>query len=197
MAKAKRKKKILWALFLLSAFCLLVFILGNGHWLKRKKYPLVYEEHIREYAFLYEVDPFMTASIIFTESRFNPTAVSFKDARGLMQILPSTGEWVAEKIGLPNYSDDQLFEPEVNIQIGCWYLTYLNSQFPDNRELVLAAYNGGIGNVNKWLSNKEYSSDGKHLDYIPFMETRNYIEKVLDTYYIYKEIYPSLSLEDD
>ncbi len=196
MTKPKPKKIILWVLFFLLTIYLLVFIINNSHWLKRKKYPLLYEEIIRKYASLYEVDPFMTASIIFIESRFDPTAISVKDARGLMQILPSTGEWVAESIGLSNYSDKQLLEPDVNIQIGCWYLSYLNSQFPNDKELVLAAYNGGIGNVNKWLSNREYSKDGKQLDRIPFVETRNYVEKVLDTYYIYKEVYPFLNLED-
>lgn len=197
MVKPVRRKLTLWLLFFLSAFCLFAFILGNSHWLKRKRYPLVYEDKIRKYAAEYEVDPFLTASIIFVESGFNPTAVSVKDARGLMQILPSTGEWVADKIGLQDYSEKQLFEPETNIQIGCWYMSYLVSQFPDNRELVLAAYNGGIGNVNKWLRNREYSSDGRQLDYIPFMETRNYVKKVLNTYDIYKEIYPSLEMEDD
>jgi soluble lytic murein transglycosylase len=192
MGQPKKFRPMLWLfILLLIGIFLLIYMIGNSRWWKRKQYPMAYEDQIRKYASEYEVDPFLVVSVIWVESRFIPTAVSSKDARGLMQILPSTGEWVAEKIGLSGYSDEQLFEPEINIQIGCWYLGYLTSQFPDSRKLVLASYNGGIGNVNKWLSNKEYSPDGKQLDHIPFAETRSYVKKVTSVYEIYKEIYPS------
>ena len=194
MVKPKQRKIALLVLFFISVLCILFVIINNSHWMKRRKYPLEYTDQIRKYSAVYEVDPFLTASIIFTESGFNPETVSVKNAIGLMQILPSTGKWVADKIGLTNFNDVQLFDPEINIQIGCWYINYLISKFPDNIELVLAAYNGGIGNVNKWLKNKEYSKDGKKLDYIPFIETRNYVEKVLGVYNIYQEIYPGLEL---
>jgi soluble lytic murein transglycosylase len=126
------------------------------------------------------------------ESRFMPDAVSNKDAKGLMQILPSTARWAAEKMGIMDFEEAMLMDSEINIRIGCWYLGFLASQFPDNWELVLASYNGGIGNVRKWLSNKEYSRDGQRLDHIPFQETRNYVVRVLEAYEIYKGLYPSL-----
>lgn len=192
MGQTRKIRPVLWLFFLLLIIFLLIYMIGNSHWWKKKQYPLAYEDYIRKYSSEYEVDSFLAAAVIWVESSFISTAVSPKDARGLMQILPSTGEWAAEKIGLSEYSDERLLEPEINIQIGCWYLGYLTSQFPDSRELVLASYNGGIGNVNKWLRNKEYSLDGKQLDYIPFTETRNYVEKVSNTYEVYKEIYPSL-----
>jgi len=194
MTKPRQKRLIPRVLLILAIFLLLVYLAENSPWIKRMRYPLVYEEHIRRYASEYEIDPFLAASVIWVESKFVPDAVSGKDARGLMQIIPSTGKWAAEKMGLSDYQENHLFEPEINIKIGCWYLSFLASQFPDNMELVIAAYNAGIGNVKKWLQNREYSSDGMHLDYIPFFETRNYVKEVLKAYEIYKEIYPSLKL---
>lgn len=195
MAKPKKRNLLRWILFILLAAFLAIYLLEGSNWLKRIRYPLLYEDQICSYASKYEVDPCLTAAVIWVESRFMPEAVSPKDARGLMQIIPSTGEWIAGKIGLADFEEKQLYDPEVNIQIGCWYLGYLTSRFPDNRELVLAAYNAGIGNVDKWLRNREYSRDGNNLDYIPFSETRNYIEQVLKAYEVYKEIYPSLELQ--
>ncbi|NLU37231.1 MAG: lytic transglycosylase domain-containing protein [Clostridiales bacterium] len=194
MEQDKLRKRAIWALFIVFVLYLLLVILGNSNLIKQKKYPLKFEEQIREYSTVYQVDPFLVASIIFIESRFNPDAVSMRNAKGLMQILPSTGEWVASKLDIENFNETHLLDPETNIQIGCWYISYLSSQFSGNMELVLAAYNGGIGNVSKWLKEKKYSTDGKQLDYIPFVETRNYVEKVLGVYNIYQEIYPGLEL---
>ncbi len=73
------------------------------------------------------------------ESNFKSDAISSKNARGLMQILPETGEWIAKEIGIKNYSDSMLFEPKYNIQMGTWYLTYLLKTFNGNIKLALAA----------------------------------------------------------
>lgn len=194
--KPKGKKSSMWVLILLIAILAFILYIDDSSWLMQRQYPLLYEDLIVKYAEQYSVDPFLVASVIFVESRFVHDAVSPRDAKGLMQILPSTGEWAAEIIHLEDYEEEQLFDPEVNIQMGCWYLGFLASQFPDSRELVLASYNGGIGNVRKWLDNREYSKDGKSLDYIPFRETRNYLVKVKEAYKIYKEVYPYLKLED-
>jgi soluble lytic murein transglycosylase len=82
-----------------------------------------------------------------------------------------------------------LNDPEFNIRIGCWYLNNLNTEFKYNTEVVLAAYNGGRGNVQKWLKSSEHSSDGKTLKYIPFKETDKYVKKVRVNYRIYKYLY--------
>jgi soluble lytic murein transglycosylase len=191
--KTRGKKNSLWFFILLATLITLVFYADNSLWMKKRQYPLKYEDLIIKYAEKYSVDPFLVASVIFVESRYIPDAVSPKDAKGLMQILPSTGEWAARLIKLDDYEENHLFSPEVNIQMGCWYLSFLTSQFPDSRELVLASYNGGIGNVRKWLENKEYSKDGRKLDYIPYRETRNYVVKVENAYEIYREVYPHLN----
>ena len=193
--KPRRRESTIRLFVLLAILLALVYYINDSPWLKQRQYPLKYADLIIKYADQYSVDPFLVASVIFVESRYISDAVSPKGAKGLMQVLPSTGEWAAERIKLDGYAEDQLFDPEVNIQMGCWYLGFLESQFPDSRELVLASYNGGIGNVKKWLDNKEYSKDGMKLDHIPFRETRNYVIRVQEAYEIYEEVYPYLNLQ--
>lgn len=152
-------------------------------------YPIKYKESVMKYSEEYRLDPMFVLSIIKTESKFDQDARSSKDARGLMQVTPKTGEWAAEKLGMENYDHEQLYDPEINIKIGCWYLDNLRTQFDYNMKLVAAAYNGGSGNVTKWLGDSEYSDDGKNLKKIPFEETENYVKKVFDSYEKYKAIY--------
>lgn len=150
-------------------------------------YPMSYSQEIKTYADKYDVDGAIVASVINTESSFNEYAMSNKGAIGLMQVMPSTAEWIAEKIGL-DYSEEKLYEIEYNIEIGTYYLSYLTKYFNDE-ELALCAYNAGQGNVKSWLNNKEYSKDGKTLDKIPYEETKNYLNKVYKNYYYYKNKY--------
>lgn len=154
----------------------------------RTLYPLDYREMIEEYSARYDLDPYLVAAIIRVESSFRPGAVSRKNARGLMQISEGTGKWAADKLDLKRYSAETLFDPDTNIRIGCWYLSTLYNEFGDT-ELVLAAYNGGSGNVTQWLKNSKYSRDGSSLDIIPFKETENYLKKVKASYDIYKMLY--------
>lgn len=143
------------------------------------RYPLSYSTTIKKNADEFDVDPYLIAAVISVESGFDKDAVSNKDARGLMQIGVSTGEWAADKLGIVDYNPDMLFDPSINIRMGTWYLNNLSTEFDSNLPVVLAAYNGGSGNVSKWLRDPNYSSDGKTLDHIPFEETRNYVDKVL------------------
>jgi soluble lytic murein transglycosylase len=152
-------------------------------------YPLKYNAAIIEYSNKYNIDPPLLAALIKAESNFEPLAESKKGARGLMQITPSTGRWIAEKICLKEYEDNMLFDPVTNISMGSWYINYLRSYYNGSLELVLAAYNGGSGNVDKWLRDKSLSSDGKTLDAVPFKETENFIIRVEKNYSIYKKIY--------
>lgn len=150
-------------------------------------YPMKYSQEIISYAEIYNVDSALVASVINTESNFDEKAKSKKGAIGLMQIMPSTAEWVAGKIGL-EYNEENLYNGNYNIEIGTFYLSYLNSYFNDEK-LALCAYNAGIGNVKSWLANEEYSTDSKSLAKIPYNETKNYLNKVYKNYHYYKNKY--------
>lgn len=152
-------------------------------------YPIGYKSIIVKYSRGNNLDPYLVASIINVESKYNKDAVSQKEAKGLMQISPSTGKWASEVLGIENYSEDILFDPETNIRIGTWYLSTLFKEFDYNLDLVLAAYNAGSGNVNKWLKDKKYSSDSNSLSIIPFKETEDYIVRVNQNYKVYSTLY--------
>lgn len=133
----------------------------------------------------YGIDDSLVYSVIKVESKFNKKAVSKRNAKGLMQISEITQNWAQEELGLENID---IFDPETNINIGCWYLNKLFKEFND-LDLVITAYNGGSGNVSKWLKNDAYSRDGNKLHEIPFEETKNYLEKVKENYRVYKALY--------
>lgn len=151
-------------------------------------YPLEYEAIIDKHSKEYGVDKYLVASIIKVESGFREGAVSNRGAIGLMQIMPKTGLWAGEKLGIEIVEED-LYNPDINIRIGTWYIASLIEEFDGNLENALAAYNGGVGNVYKWLNNPEYSKDGTTLYRIPFSETENYVVKVKENYEHYKDIY--------
>lgn len=167
----------------------LIILIMNAKNIVKTFFPLKYSENIIKYSKEYNLDPFLVAAVIKTESNFDEGAKSNKNAYGLMQITPDTAEWAAEKMNINSFKTEMLYNPDFNIRMGCWYLNNLKEEFNDNNELVLAAYNGGRGNVQKWLKSAEHSVDGKNLHYIPFKETDKYIKKVKVNYNIYKYLY--------
>lgn len=166
---------------------LIAYILGIKV-IKTYLYPYKYKEIINKYSEEYNLDSYLVLAVIKTESNFNNKAISKKSAKGLMQIMDTTGEWAAKEIGINYFMPDMLYDEELNIKIGTWYLNNLEQEFSD-LDLILAAYNGGSGNVNKWLGDDAYSSDGETLDYIPFPETKKYVDRVKLNYNIYKYLY--------
>ncbi|MCM0648496.1 lytic transglycosylase domain-containing protein [Clostridium swellfunianum] len=168
---------------------ILVILLINAGKIARLYFPLYYSAHIQNYSQKYNLNPYLVAAVIRTESNFRPKAKSSKNAFGLMQITTSTGEWAAKEMKLENFSAEQLQEPEYNIRMGCWYLDNLKKEFDGDMDLVLAAYNGGRGNVQKWLADETHSKDGKNLHYIPFKETDKYVKRVKVFFNIYKFLY--------
>lgn len=183
--KQNKKSKIITIiiLFVVSIFLIILFSYAG-----KLLYPLKYQDLIKTYSEQYQLDPYLVSAVIKVESSFRPEAVSHKNARGLMQITDRTGKWGSEKLQLQNFDSEDLYRPEINIQIGCWYLSRLYQEFGDT-ELVLAAYNGGSGNVTQWLKDSQFSSNGKSLDRIPFKETDRYVKKVKNSYVIYKRLY--------
>ena len=179
-------------------FVILIFIISSAiGFVVYSIYPLYYKDYIGEYSIEHSLDPYLVAAIINTESSFNKDAQSPKNAKGLMQITDQTGQWAAEQLGLEDYENKDLFDPELNIEIGTWYLEKLEKEFDGDLNKMLAAYNGGSGNVNKWLRDEEYSKDGKNLDKIPFKETENYVKKVKADYEAYKKIYESINFVNE
>ncbi|MBS4537199.1 lytic transglycosylase domain-containing protein [Clostridium sp. D2Q-11] len=181
----KRKSRRLIIFIILLTIVIVGFNIKN---IGRIIYPLNYKDYILIYSDKYNIDPNLIASIIDVESNFNEEAVSPKGAIGLMQILPETAKWIAEQNDMKEYEDWMLYKPDINIKMGVWYVDNLLMQFKD-LDLALAAYNGGSGNVTKWLQDKKYSEDGKELKDIPFKETKDYVKKVKFKKKIYKFLY--------
>jgi len=177
-------------LIVVTVIIIMIYILsGVIPKLIRTLYPMKYEDTISKYAVEYGLDIYLIAAIIKVESNFDTLARSNKGALGLMQIKASTGKWIGEKLGINDFEEEMLYQPEMNIKMGCWYLNYLLKYYDGNIQLALAAYNGGLGNVNKWLKDERCSEDGVSLKYIPFEETSTYIKKISKAYNIYKRIY--------
>lgn len=148
------------------------------------KYPLKFKDDIKFYSEKNNISPTLVAAIVNTESSFNQNAKSKSGAEGLMQLLPSTARFVADKFCVE--FDGNLFSPQKNIEIGCLYLKYLFDKFK-NEQTVLFAYNSGEGNVSIWLKNEQFSKDGKTLFSCPFEETNIYVKKVQKATKIYSK----------
>lgn len=171
--------------FVVLMMVLFIFFLNYDRF-ERCFYPIKYSSYVEKYSSKYGVDKYLVYSIIKTESKFRKDAVSIRGASGLMQISSNTEKWAVKTLKM---KDVNIFNPDVNIEIGTWYLKRLEKEFKGDLRLMITAYNGGSGNVKKWLKSKEYSRDGKCLDKIPFLETSEYTEKVLKNYKKYKKLY--------
>jgi soluble lytic murein transglycosylase len=161
----------------------------GGKWFMRFLYPLHYADTIKIEADRNGLDPMLVQAVVRVESRFNPSAKSSKGAIGLMQLMPETADWIAEKKGehLPN--TEELFKPEVNIRLGVSYLKDLLQEFDDSIPTALAAYNAGRGNVRRWLDVKVWDGKPETLNNIPFPETRSYLERIYADWDWYHKLY--------
>jgi len=152
-------------------------------------YPLNYWGYVREAAERYGLDPYLVLAVIHRESLFDRLSRSPAGALGLMQLLPSTGRLMAKKLGWRDFSGRDLFEPQVNIDLGCRYLAELLRRFRGNLVLALAAYNAGEQAVRSWLKRKDSRDIFQFVEDIPYPETREYIKWVLSNYDNYLRIY--------
>jgi len=156
-------------------------------------YPLAWWESVTHWATAYGVDPLLVLAVIRQESNFLPTAVSSSDARGLMQLLPSTAKWIAESKVKEPFSEDRLTDPDLNIRLGTWYLGYLIRLFDSDVAWAVAAYNGGQGNVDRWTAAAKVDSKAEFPGALVSSETREYLVKVLDAWLTYRLLYPTSS----
>ncbi|HZD58910.1 MAG TPA: lytic transglycosylase domain-containing protein [Anaerolineae bacterium] len=151
-------------------------------------HPLEYKQLIVETSRKYSIDPYLISAIIYEESKFNPSSRSKVGAVGLMQVMPDTGAWIAKRQGR-QFTANDLYSPEVNINMGCWYFNFLRDKYRDEK-LALAAYNSGDKNVDRWLRDGEYSSVDEVVANIPYKETRTFVKRVLKTKAMYEKHYP-------
>lgn len=151
-------------------------------------YPLGFWEYIKKESLNREIDPYLISALIREESHYDPSIVSWAEAYGLMQIIPDTGKYIADKI---NWKFDITFltDPEKNITMGTYYLAKIQKELYDNEVLSLSGYNGGPGNASYWWSTKYRGDLDEFIEGIPFYETRNYVKRVLKSYWEYKRLY--------
>ena len=189
--KTKRKmsfwKKLLLMILVLAS--LSYFIWQNEDFQRKYLYPYDYQDTINFYADRYEVDRNLVASVILAESKFRQDATSVHGARGLMQIMPETASWIATQIEDDSFSVDKLYNVNINIKYGTWYLSELQTEFEGNEVLALAAYNAGRGNVYEWMEKYHWGIDFKDYTKIPFPETREYVKRVLEHNKHYNKLY--------
>ncbi len=172
--------------FLVFLLAILILIYGAYNYIKYI-FPLDYSETVASCSSEFNLDEKLVYAVIKAESNFESDAASHKSAIGLMQITNGTGNWCAEKMGMTDYTDDMLKDPETNIKIGTWYLRYLLDEL-ENEDYAIMAYNAGITNVRKWIDSGELTDGGERFLEVPYEETRKYILKVK----IYKKVYEKL-----
>jgi soluble lytic murein transglycosylase len=152
---------------------------GEPKWLDRIRYPLRYEQIVRGHAKNYDLDPALLAAVIYQESKFHADAKSSSGAIGLMQLRPDTAEGIAIRTGGTGFRVSDLYDPEINVRYGSWYLRHLLNKYGDEKD-ALAAYNAGQRNVDEWRA------EGKG---IQFPETRAYVDRVEHLKHVYARAY--------
>ena len=171
-------------------------ILINELWnvIEQKLHPRDYSEIISAASEEFDIPEYIIYATIKVESDFDPNAVSSAGAIGLMQMIPSTFEWLTGPQHLDeNLSTKSLDDPKVNIRYGTYYLSYLYKKFDYNWDNTFAAYNGGETNVASWLKDPQYSDLKGNLTNIPFKETENYVKKINKEIDAYRELYPDIT----
>lgn len=157
------------------------------------RYPFPYFKEIEKWSTSRQLNPLLVTALMRQESRFQSKIKSPVGATGLMQVMPSTGAWIAPQIGV-DFKKISLENPNDNIMLGTWYLDYTHQQYSNNSMLAIASYNAGPGNVAKWLQTIPKKDPDEFVEEIPFDETRNYVRQVFGNYWNYLRLYnPEIS----
>lgn len=149
-------------------------------------YPFPYLEYIESWSQEHQVNPLLVTALMRQESRFEPAIRSFAGATGLMQVMPSTGAWIAQATNVKNYALDN---PNDNIKFGTWYLGHTHETYNNNSMLAVASYNAGPGNVSQWVKKFGLNDADEFVEEIPFPETQGYVKHVFGNYWNYLRIY--------
>ena len=192
---ARRRRQRRRTLLTIFASALVVLI-ALGAWalfgrdgVDLSRYPMTYAPEIRAAAAEFSLDPAYVASVVLAESSFDAEAVSSVGAIGLMQIMPATGEWIAGKLEDEPFDVQRLYQPEVNLRYGCWYLRFLLDRYDGDMYTASTAYHQGQGRVDQWLEDPQYSQDGRTLTAISSAVTDTYVNRIMESYAHYQELY--------
>lgn len=182
-------KKLGGAVIIILIGCLIWLLFNIEEVSKKYIYPTGYSEYVEAAAAETGIDKYLIYAVIKTESGFNEKAVSDVGARGLMQLTEDTYEWVKFRMGDErDISYEDMFDPKYNIEYGSYLIKLLYEEYRDETTAA-AAYHSGRGNVNEWLKDPDYSSDGKTLDDMPEGKTKHYVKKVMTAYEGYTNLY--------
>ncbi|HKJ25392.1 MAG TPA: lytic transglycosylase domain-containing protein [Myxococcota bacterium] len=135
------------------------------------------------------LDPALVSAVMREESGYRPAVTSPAGARGLLQIMPETGQRLAEQLGLPAFAPDDLYRPRVNIQLGSFYLQQLAGEFDGRLEAAIASYNAGPQAAARWTEEQPSMADDEWVEAIPYSQTRAYVKRVLRSVHVYRELY--------
>ena len=184
----RRRIGLLAAAVIAGAVCAAV-VSGLGEDAVREiTLPLHHEDIIRQQADDKQIDPALIAAVIYEESRFRDQT-SHAGARGLMQITPETADAIAQHSGGTRFKHSDLASPQINISYGAYYLRLLLDHYGGNETLAIAAYNAGMGNVDRWVAEAGGPEGFQSAEHIPFPETRAYVENVMDSRRAYRKKY--------
>lgn len=194
MRKSKSKSKAIFVAFIFILIVIVAIIMGyraaqrSEYEYRLAAHPKKYSEYVSKYAQEYEMDEDLIYAVIKTESDFDCEAVSNVGARGLMQIMEETFDWIKFRLADDESVYDDMFDPEINIRYGAYLMDYLLEKFGD-KDTAVAAYHSGAGCVSSWLEDKANSADGKRLDNIPSSTAAHYVNKINNALSNYKELY--------
>ena len=190
--RRRQRRRTLLAIFASA----LIVLIALGAWalfgldrIDFSRYPMTYAPEIRAAAAEFSLDPAYVASVVLAESSFDAEAVSSAGAIGLMQIMPDTGEWIAGKLEDEPFDVQRLYQPEVNLRYGCWYLRFLLDRYDGDMYTASTAYHQGQGRVDQWLEDPQYSQDGRTLTAISSAVTDTYVNRIMESYANYQELY--------
>jgi soluble lytic murein transglycosylase len=188
-ARIRRRRLAAVALVALLGVACAAVVSGLGEQAVREiTLPLKHDDIIRQQAEDKGLDPALIAAVIYEESRFRDQT-SHVGARGLMQITPDTADFIARHSGGYRFKQSDLATPQINISYGSYYLRYLIDHYGGSETLAVAAYNAGLGNVDRWVTKAGGASAFKSAEHIPFPETRAYVENVLERRGEYRDNY--------
>jgi soluble lytic murein transglycosylase len=183
-------RRTLGTLTALAVAALIVALIASevNHAVSKLGLPLTNADVIRKQAAAKRLDPALIAAVIYAESKFAPRASS-AGAQGLMQILPETAYYIAHLSGGSQFTASDLATPSINVAYGSYYLRYLLDHYENNEMLAVAAYNGGLANVDRWVARARANGGDLTVSAIPFSETRAYVQRVLGAQQEYRATY--------